>query len=171
MEPGYGSLVVEVIQGGYVEHSYKTFTWTINVTDSLNITKDTPSEPGEPIVGAGSTTLVSGHVRWENIPFHDPSEAGPLVLFMNYTSTIDGPVSLQTVVGVDGYYEFNVTLDENEAIALLPATIEFPGWHVDSLHLSVPPVYHALPSTYNLNFNISSAPNLTAFLELSLILI
>jgi len=165
VEPGYGSLVVEVVQGGYVEHSYKTFLWTINVTDSLNITQDTPSEPGEPIVGAGTTTLVSGHVRWENIPFHDPSDVGSLVLFMNYTSTIDGPVSLQTVVGIDGYYEFNVTLDENEAIGLLPATIEFPGWHVDSLHLSVPPTYHALPSTYNLNFNISAAPNLTAVLE------
>ena len=165
IEPGYGSLVVQVSQGGYVEQSHKIFSWTINITDSLNITQDTPSLPGEPIVGAGTTTLVSGHVRWENIPFIDPSEAGSLVLFMNYTSTVDGPVSLQTMVGVDGYYEFNVTLDENEGIGLLPATIEFPGWHVDSLHLVSPPTYHALPSTYNLNFNISAAPNLTATLE------
>ncbi|MEE3310396.1 MAG: transglutaminase domain-containing protein, partial [Candidatus Thermoplasmatota archaeon] len=163
--PGYGSLVVEVAQGGYVEHSYKTFAWTINITDSLNITQDTPSIPGEPIVGAGTTTLISGHVRWENIPFFDPSNVGSLVLFMNYTSTVDGAVSLQTQVGEDGYYEFNVTLDENEVIGLLPAIIEFPGWHVDSLHLISPPTYHALPSTYNLNFNISAAPNLTATLE------
>ncbi|MDE0708649.1 MAG: hypothetical protein OSB33_06840, partial [Candidatus Poseidoniales archaeon] len=165
IEPGYGSLVVEVSQGGYIEHSYKTFAWTINVTDTLNITQDTPAQPGEPIVGAGTTTLVSGNVRWENIPFLDPSDVGSLVLFMNYTSTVDGVVSLQTVVGEDGYYEFNVTLDENEVIALIPATIEFPGWHVDSLHLNTPPTYHALPSTYNLNFNISAAPNLTATLE------
>ena len=58
IEPGYGSLVVEVTQRGYVELSYKTFSWTINVTDTLNITQDTPSLPGEPIVGAGTTTLV-----------------------------------------------------------------------------------------------------------------
>ncbi|MEE2758943.1 MAG: transglutaminase domain-containing protein [Candidatus Thermoplasmatota archaeon] len=165
VEPGYGSLVVEVVQGGYVELSYKTFPWTINVTDTLNITQDTPSLPGEPIVGAGTTTLVSGNVRWENVPYIDPSEAGSLILFMNYTSTVDGAVSLQTTVGEDGYYEFNVTLDENEAIGLLPAVIEFPGWHVDDLHLVSPPTYHGLPSSYNLNFNISAAPNLTATLE------
>jgi len=165
IEPGYGSLVVEVSQGGYVEQSYKTFAWTINVTDTLNITQDTPAQPGEPIVGAGTTTLISGYVRWENIPFHDPSDVGSLVLFMNYSSSVDGTVSLQTIVGEDGYYEFNVTLDENESIGLLPATIEFPGWHVDSLHLNTPPTYHALPITYNLNFNISAAPDLTATLE------
>ncbi|MBK39566.1 MAG: hypothetical protein CMB50_05015 [Euryarchaeota archaeon] len=165
IEPGYGSLVVEVTQRGYVETSYKTFSWTINVTDTLNITQDTPSLPGEPIVGAGTTTLVAGNVRWENIPFIDPSDVGSLILFMNYTSSVDGAVSLQTTVGEDGYYEFNVTLDENETIGLLPAVIEFPGWHVDGLHLVAPPTYHALPSTYNLNFNISAAPNLTATLE------
>ncbi|MCS5534332.1 MAG: transglutaminase-like domain-containing protein, partial [Candidatus Poseidoniales archaeon] len=76
VQPGYGSLVVEVNQGGYVGHSYKTFAWTINITDSLNITQDTPSVPGEPIIGAGTTTLISGHVRWENIPFLDPTDAG-----------------------------------------------------------------------------------------------
>jgi hypothetical protein len=165
VEPGYGSLVVEVQQGGYVVHSYKTFAWTINITDSLNITQDSPSIPGEPIVGAGTTTLISGHVRWENIPFLDPSDSGSLVLFMNYTSSVDGAVSLQTLVGEDGYYEFNVTLHENEAIGLLPATIEFPGWHVDSLHLLPSPTYHVLPGAYNLNFNISAAPNLTASLQ------
>ena len=76
---------------------------------------------------------------------------------MNYTSSVDGDVSMQATVGEDGYYEFNVTLDENENIGLLPAVIEFPGWHVDGLHLVSPPTYHALPSTYNLNFNISAA--------------
>ncbi|MBJ84064.1 MAG: hypothetical protein CMB52_00915 [Euryarchaeota archaeon] len=165
IDPGYGSLVVEVVQRGYVEQSYKTFSWTINVTDTLNITQDTPSIPGEPIVGAGTTTLVSGNVQWENVPLLDPSDVGPLILFMNYTSTVDGAVSMQTTVGEDGYYEFNVTLDENEGIGLLPAVIEFPGWHEDGLHLLSPPTYHALPSTYNLNFNISAAPNLTATLE------
>ena len=165
IEPGYGSLVVEVAQGGYVEYAFKTFDWTINITDSLNITQDTPSIPGEPIVGAGTTTLVSGNVQWENSPLIDPSNVGSLILFMNYTSTVDGAVSLQTTVGEDGYYEFNVTLDENETIGFLPAAIEFPGWHADDLHLVNPPTYHALPSTYNLNFNISAAPNLTATLE------
>ena len=165
IQPGFGSLVVEVNQGGYVAHSYKTFSWTINVTDTLNITQDTPLQPGEPIVGAGTTTLISGNVRWENIPFEDPSEVGSLALFLNYTSTVDGSVSLQTVVGEDGYYEFNVTLNENESIGLLPATIEFPGWHSDGDHLLPTPLYHGLPSTYNLNFNISAAPDLSATLE------
>ena len=83
IEPGYGSLVVEISQRGYVAHSYEVFPWTINITDSLNITQDSPSVPGEPIVGAGTSTLISGHVRWENIPFLDPSDVGSLVLFMN----------------------------------------------------------------------------------------
>ena len=46
---------------------------------------------------------------------------------MNYTSSVDGAVSMQATVGEGGYYEFNVTLDENENIGLLPAVIEFPG--------------------------------------------
>jgi hypothetical protein len=165
IEPGYGSLIIEIVQGGYVTHSFKTFSWTINVTDDLNITQDTPSLPGEPIIGAGTTTVVTGMVHWENIPFFDPSAVGDLVLFMNYTSTIGGTVSLQTTVGANGYYEFNVTLDENEGLGLIPATIEFPGWHVDGLHLLVPPTYHARPSTFSLNLNVSAAPNLTATLE------
>ena len=165
VEPGYGSLVVETVQGGYVSHEYKTFAWTINVTEDLNITQDVPFMPGEPIVGAGSVTLVSGYVRWENIPFDDPSAVGDLALFLNYTSSVDGDVSLATTVGANGYYEFNVTLSENENIGLIPATIEFIGWHVDDLHLSVPPTYHARPATYNLNLNVSAAPNLTATLE------
>ena len=165
VEPGYGSLILETVQGGYVAHDYKTFAWTINVTDDVNITQDVPFMPGEPIVGAGSTTLISGYLRWQNIPFKDPSTVGNLALFMNYTSSVDGVVSLSTTVGANGYYEFNVTLDENENIGLLAATIEFPGWHVDALHLIVPPTYHVRPGTYNLNFNISAAPNLTASLE------
>ncbi|GIS44251.1 MAG: hypothetical protein Ct9H90mP16_13210 [Candidatus Poseidoniales archaeon] len=62
-------------------------------------------------------------MRWENIPFLDPSDVGSLILFMNYTSSVDGDVSMQATVGEDGYYEFNVTLDENENIGLLPASL------------------------------------------------
>ncbi|MDP6899727.1 MAG: transglutaminase domain-containing protein [Candidatus Thalassarchaeaceae archaeon] len=165
LQPGFGTFILEVSQAGYVSHGYETFSWTINITENLNITQSSPAIPGEPIVGAGTTTLVTGNVRWENVPFDDPSLVGPLTLFMNYTSSIDGVVSMQTTVGTDGYYEFNVTLNENEGLGLLPATIEFPGWHESGLHLQVPPSYHVWPGTYNLNLNISAAPNLTAVLE------
>ncbi|MEE3082555.1 MAG: transglutaminase domain-containing protein [Candidatus Thermoplasmatota archaeon] len=166
LSPGYATMILEVSQRGYVSYGFETFTFTINITDDLNITQDSPAIPGEPIVGAGTTTVVSGFARWENMPFHDPSELGTLSLIMNFTTVTAGSVSLQTTIGTNGYYEFNVTLDENEPTGvLLPATIDFPGWHEDGLHLLASPVYHGLPGTYNLDLNISASPNLTATLE------
>jgi len=165
ISPGYGSIVLEHVQQGYVPYGVEVFGWTINVTDDVVITQDTPSIPGQPIVGAGTTTTITGYMSWENIPLNDPSTQGNLTLFMNYTSAIDGVISLQTIVGEQGYYEFDVSLDENEGLGFLNAAIDFPGWHQAGLHLSIPPVYHARPETLNIQFNVSAAPNLTADLH------
>lgn len=163
--PGYGSIVLERVQQGYVPYGIEVFPWTINVTDDVIITQTTPSIPGQPIVGAGTTTTITGTMSWENVPLLDPSQQGNLTLFMNYTSAIDGVVSLQTIVGEQGYYEFDVTIDENEGIGMLNAMIDFPGWHQAGLHQSTPPEYHARPASLSIQFNISAAPNITANLQ------
>lgn len=165
IEPGFGAIVLERSQSGYVSYSVTSFTWTINVTEDAIIIQDGPMPIGAPIVGAGAETILTGSMQWENVPSLDPSNVDNLTLFLNYTSSVDGTVSLTTLVQQDGYYEFAVNLDENEALGMLNATIEFPGWHADGEHLLTPPVYHARPASLALQFNVSPAPDLTATFE------
>ena len=49
---------------------------------------------------------------------------------LNYSSQVDGEVSITSGVSSGGYYEFVVSIDEAEPLGLMDAAISFDGWHL-----------------------------------------
>ena len=164
--PGYGRIVVETQQGGYVPYSTHDFVWTVNITDDSNLTQDSPSPVGIPYVGAGSTTDITGTMMWNSPPPLDVATKTNYTVSLTYPSSVlNQNVTLTTQVGSNGYFMFTVNLSENETLGYRNAFLNFSGWHEGDLHLGPSPIYHARPTTYNFQFNVTPAPDLTATLH------
>ena len=44
------------------------FSWTINITDDVNITIIEPLPINQPMLGVGVNTTISGQMAWESNP-------------------------------------------------------------------------------------------------------
>ena len=86
-------------------------------------------------------------------------------IIMNYTTSQDGPVSLISNIGPGGYFEFSVSINESEQEGLIPATLDYTGWHQFDLNNASGPVFHIRPYSETINLNLTQAPNLTISLE------
>ncbi len=166
--PGYGRIVVETQQGGYVPYSTHDFVWTVNITDDTNLTQDSPVPVGIPYVGAGATTDITGTMNWNSslgASLLDVSTKTNYSVSLTYFSTVlSQNVTQTTQVGANGFFMFTVNLSDAEVNGPRNATLDFAGWHEGDLHLGPSPIYHARPTTYNFVFNVTPAPDLTASL-------
>jgi len=163
---GFGRLVVQTVASGYVgQGGIANTSWLVNVTDDTNLTIEAPMPVAAPIIGAGANTTLSGRLRLEMLPWIDMPTFDTHTVFLNFTSNISGPISIQTVVQPTGSFEFYLSLDENETQGLRPATIEFPGWHESDLNNASTPIYHARPSNLSFELNVTAAPDLTVTVE------
>ncbi len=165
IRPGYGSLVIQTIEQGYVGTQGVTFRWHINVTDDVVLSLSEPPPIEEPMLGIGVNTTVLGQLSWSSNPSLDPSLVDDLQVVLNYVTVTDGEVNLTSGVGGGGYYEFSVPIAESEPLGLINASISFLGWHEDDLNNATPPSYHAFPSAFAVMFNITLSPNLSVTLE------
>nr|AIF09074.1 transglutaminase domain-containing protein [uncultured marine group II/III euryarchaeote KM3_34_C09] len=164
--PGYAKVVVESRQGGYVPYSYQVYAVTLNITDDVNFTLTGPEPLGAPIVGAGTTTTITGNMLWNAQPQTDPSLKGNFTVELTYPSSVlSANVTLQAPVWTDGFFSFDVNLSDLETQGLRQATISFAGWHEANLNLGSTPIYHARPGSMNFTMNVSAAPNMTATIE------
>ena len=134
-------------------------------TDDATTSFQSPPPIDQPMLGVGVNSSVTGYLRLENPEYHDVSLIDNLQVILNYTTSVDGPVSLISNVGTSGYYEFDIPISESEPLGLISASISFMGWHQDDLNNATIPSYHIRPHTDNFNFNITPAPNLTVSLE------
>ncbi|DAC70887.1 MAG TPA: hypothetical protein D7I16_01915, partial [Candidatus Poseidoniales archaeon] len=83
IEPGFGAIMLEVEQKGYVSgrtlltpNSSSTGaanSWWMNITDDATVNHTSPSAINAPIVGAGATTIIEGFIAYEQEPFSDAS--------------------------------------------------------------------------------------------------
>ncbi len=161
--PGYAKVVVESRQGGYVPYYYQVYSVQLNVTDDVNFTLTGPEPIGQPIVGAGTTTTITGNMLWDADPQTDPSLKGNFTVQLEYPSSVLGAnVTLQAPVWADGFFSFDVNLTDLETPGLRNATITFDGWHEGNLHLGPSPIYHARPGSLVFVMNVSAAPDMTA---------
>ncbi|MEC7700543.1 MAG: transglutaminase-like domain-containing protein, partial [Candidatus Thermoplasmatota archaeon] len=165
IRPGYGSLVIQTLEQGYVGTQGVTFPWLINVTDEVILSLSEPPPIEEPMLGIGVNTTVLGQLSWSSNPSLDPSLVDDLQVVLNYVTVSDGEVNLTSSVSGGGYYEFSVPIAESEPLGLINASISFLGWHEDDLNNATPPSYHAQPSAISLMFNITLSPNLSVTLE------
>ena len=170
IQPGHHKIVIEHMRNGFVPTDAFTFDWFINVTDDSIITHQSPGPSNSPEIGAGATVDIEGIIDLENTPSYDISQLGTLSMYLNYTD-INGPQNLVTTVGEGGFWSFTVTIDvtqpESQFAGLLPATVEFGGWVDESQAGIDAPTsgYHLRPSTLNIGFNISQAPEIIATLQ------
>ena len=165
LSPGYASLVIQTAKNNYVGNQGISFAWTINITDDVNLSILDPLPAEEPKLGVGVNTTISGQMSWKSSPNIDPTLVDNLELKLNYTTSLDGNVVLSTDVGAGGYYEFIVSLQDNEPLGLINATLEFTGWHEDDLNNLSTPIYHARPNTESLVFNVTPSPNMSVIME------
>ena len=164
--PGFATIVVESRQGGYVPYHSHVYSVIINVTDDVNFTLTGPEPVGLPIVGAGSTTTISGTMLWDAMPQDDPSLKGNFTVELTYFSNVTGAnVTLQAPVWAGGIFSFDVNLSALETPGLRNATISFAGWHEGNLHLGAIPEYHARPGSMTFVMNVSAAPDMSATVE------
>ncbi|HJL59473.1 MAG TPA: transglutaminase-like domain-containing protein, partial [Candidatus Thalassarchaeaceae archaeon] len=164
--PGFTTIVVESRQGGYVPYHSHVYSVIINVTDDVNFTLTGPEPVSLPIVGAGSTTTISGTMLWDAMPQDDPSLKGNFTVELTYFSNVTGAnVTLQAPVWSGGIFSFDVNLSALETPGLRNATISFAGWHEGNLHLGATPEYHARPSSMTFVINVSAAPDMSATVE------
>ena len=83
IEPGFGAIMIEVEQKGYVSGqtiltANSTVTgpansWWMNVTDDATLNHTSPGAIDAPIVGAGATTTIEGFIGYQQQPFVDAS--------------------------------------------------------------------------------------------------
>ena len=129
----------------------------------MTITSPTPV--GQPMLGIGVNSSITGQLSWANSPFLDPSIVDDLQVTLNYSSDVDGEVSIVSGVSGGGYYEFIVPIDESEPLGLMDAAISFDGWHFDDLNNASLPSYHALPGSLPFMINITLSPDLTVEIQ------
>ena len=165
IDPGFGSLVLHILEKAYVGSQGVSFEWRLNVSDDVNLSLREPPPTDEPPLGAGVDTLVSGDMSWASTPYTDPSRIDNMHAVLNYTTASDGPVSLIAEIGAGGYYEFSLSINESEPLGLINASLNFFGWHEEDLNNASTPSYHIRPATVDFMFNITPAPNLTVTLE------
>ena len=165
VNPGYGALVLQIFEKAYVGSQGISFLWRLNSTDDANNSLSSPSPVNQPMLGVGVNSSVSGYLSLENSPYADVSSIDSLQVILNYTTTVDGPVSMISNVGTGGYYDFELPISDSEPLGLISASISFLGWHEDDLNNASTPSYHIRPYIDNFMFNITPAPNLTVSLE------
>ena len=165
VNPGYGALVLQIFEKAYVGSQGISFVWRLNITDDANTSFSSPPPVNQPMLGVGVNSSVTGYLNLENTPYPDVSSIDTLQVVLNYTTDIDGFVSMITNVGTGGYYDFQIPISDAEPLGLINASISFYGWHEDDLNNASIPSYHIRPYTDNFLFNITPAPNLTVSLE------
>lgn len=163
--PGDFEFVVVNGREGYASRQGHQLGFTVNVSDSVEFAHMTPNEVDFPRAGAGSSTEITGTMLWATPSQNTDVGAYNMTIFLNFTSSVLGAQSFNTVVGPDGIWSITVDIDANESSGALATTLVFPGWHETGLNESITPEYHVLPLNWTLNLNISQAPNLTATLE------
>ncbi|HJM24283.1 MAG TPA: transglutaminase domain-containing protein [Candidatus Thalassarchaeaceae archaeon] len=165
IQPGFGSLVILTTEKGYVGTQGISMPWQVNITDNVSISISSPIPTEQPMLGIGVNSSITGQLSWASSPYLDPSITDDLQIVLNYSSSVDGEVSIVSGVSGGGYYEFIVPIDEIEPLGLMDATVSFQGWHFTDLNNGTPPSYHARPGSHSFQFNITLSPNLSVELE------
>ena len=165
IQPGFGTLVLLTSEKGYVGVQGIPMDWDLNVTDNVSISISDPPPINQPMLGIGVNSSITGQLSWASSPSFDPSLVDDLELVLNYSSVVDGNVSLISPVTGGGYYEFIISIDELEPLGLIDASISFQGWHFSDLNNATPPEYHARPKSLDFQLNITLSPNLSVDLE------
>ena len=153
--------MLQIFEKAYVGSQGISFSWRINITDDATTSFTSPPPVNQPMLGVGVNSSVTGYLKLENPPNSDISLIDNLQVILNYTTSIDGPVSMISNVGTGGYYEFDIPISESEPLGLINASISFLGWHEMDLNNASNPSYHIRPHTDNFLFNVTPAPNLT----------
>ena len=79
------------------------------------------------MLGVGVNSSVTGYLNLENTPYPDISSIDTLQVILNYTTSVDGFVSMITNVGTGGYYDFQIPISDAEPLGLINASISFYG--------------------------------------------
>ena len=165
IQPGFGSLVILTSQRGYVGVQGISLPGQLNITDNVSFSISSPNPTEQPMLGIGVNSSFTGQLSWASSPYLDPSIVDDLQVVLNYSSEVDGEVTIVSGVSGGGYFEFIVPIDESEPLGLMGAAISFQGWHFEDLNNNSPPSYHALPGSLSFEFNITLSPNLSVNLE------
>ena len=160
---GFAKIVIHHAQSGYVSNDGIDVGVFVNLTDDANLTHESPLAVDQPILGAGATTTLTGKLLFEN-NITSGTDLLDIEVWLNFISSVDGVTNLSGIVGEDGNWEINVTLDELEAKTNISATLGFSGW-VDSSQSFTTPQFHLRPVTKSISLDVRDAPNLTATIE------
>ena len=163
--PGFGIIVFKPVRMGYVSDANIVSSILINITDDVVMSQLTPNPTGNPVIGAGASTTMTGKIEYENPPVEGIENLATHIVFFSYTSSIDGAVNLSTVVGPDGLWSFDLGLDANEPRGNLTGTLWFGGWKDTLISIPGSPQFNLRPSNLSIVMNVSDAPNLSATLE------
>ncbi|MED5290595.1 MAG: hypothetical protein VX778_00060, partial [Candidatus Thermoplasmatota archaeon] len=174
IEPGFGAIMIEVEQKGYVSGqtiltanstvSGPANSWWMNVTDDATLNHTSPGAIDAPIVGAGATTTIEGFIGYEQQPFVDASLVVNSTVWLSFTSSVDGAQNLTTQVSPTGTWSVELTLDELETKTNVSATLGYDGW-LQTADGITGPTHHLRPVQKSFTLDIRDAPNLTATLE------
>ena len=162
--PGFGVIVFKPVRMGYVSDSNIVSTILINITDDVMMSQLSPNPSGNPVIGAGASTTMTGKIEYENLPVEGIGNLANHTLFYSYSSSIDGLVNLSTVVGPDGIWSFDLGLDANEPRGNLTGILWFGGWKDTSISIPGSPQFNLRPNNLSIVMNVSDAPNLSATL-------
>ena len=116
-------MVIQTSKKNYVGDQGISFSWTINITDNVNISILEPLPIIEPMLGVGVNTTISGQMSWASSPKIDPTLVDNLQLELSYSTSLDGDVIISTEIGAGGYFEFIVPIQDNEPLGIINATL------------------------------------------------
>ena len=163
--PGLHSIVIKFAGFELVPDNFVIMDTLVNVTDDSIITHTSPLAVNNPVVGAGSTTLIQGLISYENAPDGYSIDAENQTVSLSFDTTFNGTNNISGTVSPSGVWSVIIELDETETLGPIDATLWYEGWaeEIDSN-----PIFsnkHLRASTLNLTFDVREAPNLTATVE------
>ena len=137
----------------------------VNITDDSVITHTSPLSVNNPVVGAGSTTLIQGLISYENAPEGYSIDTENQTVSLSFDTNFNGTNNISGIISPSGVWSVIVELDETEPLGPIDATLWYEGWAEEQDSIQVFSGKHLRASSLNLTFDVREAPNLTATVE------
>ncbi|DAC27260.1 MAG TPA: hypothetical protein D7H99_05020 [Candidatus Poseidoniales archaeon] len=164
-KPGLHSIVIKFSGFELVPENFVLMDNIVNITDDSVITHTSPLSVNNPVVGAGSTTLIQGLISYENAPEGYSIDTENQTVSLSFDTNFNGTNNISGIISPSGVWSVIVELDETEPLGPIDATLWYEGWAEELESTQVFSGKHLRASSLNLTFDVREAPNLTATVE------
>ena len=126
-KPGLHSIVIKFSGFELVPDNFVLMDNIVNITDDSVITHTSPLSVNNPVVGAGSTTLIQGLISYENAPEGYSIDTENQTVSLSFDTNFNGTNNISGIISPSGVWSVIIELDETEPLGPIDATLWYEG--------------------------------------------